>query len=67
MLIDRSFPPDFPLAKYQEYHLRAFSNMDQNEFLEAENLLRQKIQLIEEEEKKIGRAIDKGGTVLRSR
>lgn len=36
--------------------------MDQNKFPEAENQLRQKIQLIEGEERRIGRAIDKGGT-----
>lgn len=62
MLGDRDFPPDFPFAQYQECHFRAFSNMDQNKFPEAENELRQKIQLIEGGERRIGRAIDKGGT-----
>ena len=36
--------------------------MDQNKFFEAEEQLRQMIRLIELQEKKIGREIDKGGT-----
>jgi hypothetical protein len=60
--MNRDFPHNFPYRKYQDYRLDGFSKKDSGRFSEAENSFMMQLNLLQSEEDRIGRSINKGGT-----